>query len=48
MLFEISQYKESASLTSFHLAFRAKSREQVRQFYEAALSAGGSAMERQG
>lgn len=40
-LFEISQYKESGQLTSFHMAFRAKNREQVRQFYEAALAAGG-------
>jgi len=40
-LFEISQHKESGQLTSFHMAFRAKSREQVRQFYEAALAAGG-------
>lgn len=40
-LFEISQHKESGRLTSFHMAFRAKSREQVRQFYEAALAAGG-------
>lgn len=40
-LFEISQYIEKNPLTSFHIAFRAKSREQVRQFYEAALTAGG-------
>jgi catechol 2,3-dioxygenase-like lactoylglutathione lyase family enzyme len=40
-LFEISQQKEPDRLTSFHIAFRAKSREQVRQFYEAALAAGG-------
>jgi len=39
-LFEISQYKESAPLTSFHMAFRANRREQVKQFYEAALAAG--------
>lgn len=39
-LFEISQYKATSPLTSFHIAFRAKTREQVQQFYEAALAAG--------
>lgn len=37
----IAQYKATSLLTSFHIAFRAKSREQVKQFYEAALTAGG-------
>lgn len=40
-LFEISQYNGSNRLTSFHMAFRSKSREKVRQFYEAAIAAGG-------
>ena len=40
-LFEISQYRESGQLTSFHIAFRAKSQKQVHQFYEVALAAGG-------
>ncbi len=39
--FEIAQYKKLNQLTSFHVAFRAKSREQVNQFYKAALAAGG-------
>lgn len=39
--FEIAQYKKTDRLTSCHVAFRAKSQEQVRQFYEAALAAGG-------
>lgn len=40
-LFEIAQHKNTAQLTPCHVAFRAKSQEQVQQFYEAALSAGG-------
>jgi len=39
--FEISQYTEKSLLTSIHVAFRAKDQEQVREFYEAALAAGG-------
>jgi predicted lactoylglutathione lyase len=40
-LFEIAQSKDNNRLTSFHIAFRAKSQEQVQQFYEAAIAAGG-------
>jgi catechol 2,3-dioxygenase-like lactoylglutathione lyase family enzyme len=40
-LFEIAQSKDNDRLTSFHIAFRAKSQEQVQQFYEAAIAAGG-------
>jgi len=40
-LFEIAQHKATDKLTSFHIAFRAENQEQVRQFYEAALAAGG-------
>lgn len=40
-LFEISQYKNTHKLTPFHIAFRAKSQEQVQLFYKAALGAGG-------
>jgi catechol 2,3-dioxygenase-like lactoylglutathione lyase family enzyme len=40
-LFEISQHKGTDQVTSFHIAFRAKNEEQVRQFYEAAKTAGG-------
>lgn len=39
-LFEI-QHKNDSRLTSFHIAFRAKSEEQVRKFYKAAIEAGG-------
>ena len=40
-LFEIAQYKNNDKLTSCHIAFRAKSQEQVKQFYLAAIAAGG-------
>lgn len=40
-LFEIAQYKDTTILTPCHIAFRAKSHEQVHQFYEMALAAGG-------
>ena len=40
-LFEIAQYKENIKLTSCHIAFRAKSQEQVKEFYTAAIAAGG-------
>jgi len=40
-LFEIAQYKGNDKLTPCHIAFRAKSQEQVQEFYEAALKAGG-------
>jgi catechol 2,3-dioxygenase-like lactoylglutathione lyase family enzyme len=40
-LFEISQYRGIGQLTSFHIAFRTKSKEQVRLFYKAAIAAGG-------
>ncbi|MBX3710147.1 MAG: VOC family protein [Gammaproteobacteria bacterium] len=39
-LFEI-QYKDDNRLTPCHIAFRAKSQEQVQQFYKAAIAAGG-------
>lgn len=39
-LFEIQQ-KNDQKLTSFHIAFRAKNEEQVQQFYQAAIAAGG-------
>ena len=41
VLFEIAQYKNVEKLTSFHIAFRANSQQQVHQFHEAALAAGG-------
>ena len=40
-LFEIAQYTGNNKLTHFHIAFRANSQEQVKEFYEAALKAGG-------
>lgn len=40
-LFEIAQHKETTKVTSCHIAFRAKGEEQVRQFYTAAIAAGG-------
>jgi len=40
-LFEIGQYKGVDNLTACHIAFRVKSQEQVQQFYEEALAAGG-------
>lgn len=40
-LFEIAQHNCTDKLTPCHIAFRAKSREQVQKFYEAALKAGG-------
>ena len=40
-LFEIAQYQGEETLTPCHVAFRAKSHEQVQQFYEAAIAAGG-------
>jgi catechol 2,3-dioxygenase-like lactoylglutathione lyase family enzyme len=40
-LFEIAQYLNTSKLTACHIAFRAKSQEQVRLFYNAALAAGG-------
>lgn len=40
-LFEIAQHPNKDKLTSFHVAFRAKNREQVQEFYQAALKAGG-------
>jgi predicted lactoylglutathione lyase len=39
-LFEIAQYKNADKLTSCHIAFRAKSKQQVQQFYEMGLAAG--------
>lgn len=39
--FEIAQYNKSDNLSPCHIAFRAKSQQQVQQFYEAALAAGG-------
>ena len=41
-LFEIAQYKADNKITSCHVAFRAKNREQVQQFYKAAIAAGGT------
>lgn len=40
-LFEIAQYKDTRILTPCHIAFRTENREQVHQFYEMALAAGG-------
>ena len=40
-LFEIAQYTGKDKLTHCHIAFRANSQEQVREFYEVALTAGG-------
>ncbi len=40
-LFEIAQSEGTIHLTPCHIAFRVKSQEQVKQFYEAALAAGG-------
>jgi catechol 2,3-dioxygenase-like lactoylglutathione lyase family enzyme len=39
-LFEIAQNNGTAPITSFHVAFRAQSREHVQAFYLAALKAG--------
>lgn len=39
-LFEIAQFTEKNKLTKCHIAFRAKSQEQVQHFHEAAISAG--------
>ncbi len=41
LLFEISQYKELHPITSVHIAFRAQSQQQVKEFYQSALAAGG-------
>lgn len=40
-LFEVAQYHGQNTLTSCHIAFRAKSEDQVQKFYEAAIQAGG-------
>lgn len=40
-LFEIAQYQGTGQITSVHVAFRAPSREHVKQFHEAAIAAGG-------
>ena len=40
-LFEIAQYKNMDKLTPCHIAFRAKSETQVKEFYEEAIKAGG-------
>lgn len=40
-LFEIMQAEEKGPLTRIHVAFRAKSKAEVRDFYQAALAAGG-------
>ena len=39
-LFEIAQHKGEGGITSFHIAFRVKSHEEVQAFYAAALEAG--------
>ncbi|NQZ79434.1 MAG: VOC family protein [Colwellia sp.] len=41
-LFEIASTKSNDSITSFHIAFRAKNKEQVDHFYHAALAAGAT------
>ncbi len=40
-LFEIMQYKGENILTPCHIAFRARSHEQVQEFHKIALEAGG-------
>ena len=40
-LFEIMQSEDNEKLTSFHVAFRAKNKEEVDAFHTAALEAGG-------
>lgn len=39
-LFEIARHEGSNPITSFHIAFRVKSHEDVRAFYQAAMKAG--------
>ncbi len=39
-LFEMQQSESKSPLTRIHVAFRAKSREEVKKFYQAALNAG--------
>ncbi len=40
-LFEIAQYSNQNKLTHCHIAFRAKNKNQVKEFYTTALKAGG-------
>ncbi len=40
-LFEIAQYLNKDNVTPCHIAFRAKSKEQVQEFYKNAIEAGG-------
>jgi len=40
-LFEIIQFNNETPLTSTHIAFRAKSKKQIHEFYNSALSTGG-------
>jgi catechol 2,3-dioxygenase-like lactoylglutathione lyase family enzyme len=40
-LFEIAQYQNKDKLTPCHIAFRAKNKDQVEEFYVTAIKAGG-------